>query len=144
MPAEPKRYAVSLDTCPPQFPTHAHSKEFWEALGRVVGSFGFLEEMLGKAICAFSGMRAIPAEQVEPELQRWFATLERALIDPLGNLIDSYIKSVRDYGGTAITNFNQLEADLREAAVVRNVLCHGSWRLPDTNGRSLPFFVNRR
>jgi hypothetical protein len=27
---------------------------------------------------------------------------------------------------------------------LRNVLCHGSWRKPDADGRSVPFFVNRR
>jgi hypothetical protein len=24
------------------------------------------------------------------------------------------------------------------------VLCHGSWRKPDADGRSAPFFINRR
>jgi hypothetical protein len=143
MSAEPKRYVVSLDSCPAQFPTHAHSKKFWEALGRVVGTFGFLEEILGKAIFAFTGMRNVPEDQVEEELQKWSATLEKALSDPLGTLIASYCKAVRDYGGTAMANFDQLEANLREAKVIRDVLCHGSWRVPDSNGRSLPFFVNR-
>ena len=27
-----------------KFPTHLHSSEFWESLGRVVASFGYLEK----------------------------------------------------------------------------------------------------
>lgn len=144
MSAEPRRSVVSVDNLPVSFPTQSHSQEFWEALGRVVGTFGFLEEVLGKAIFAFTGMRVVPPDQVEPELQKWYATLERALSDPLGNLIDSYGKAVRSHGGATITNLDELECALREAAVVRNVLCHASWRHPDADGRSLPFYVSRK
>ena len=35
-------------------------------------------------------------------------------------------------------------AALRRASEIRNVLCHGSWRSPDADGKSLPLFVNRR
>src|SRR5690606_32245141 len=38
----------------------------------------------------------------------------------------------------------ELIADLRAAAVVRNVMCHGSWGMPDDADRSLPLFVNKR
>jgi hypothetical protein len=43
-----------------------------------------------------------------------------------------------------ISNLDELLDDLREASRIRNVLCHGSWRMPDTNGASIPFFVNRQ
>ena len=33
---------------------------------------------------------------------------------------------------------------LREAGALRNVLCHGSWRRPDSQGKSIPLFVNRQ
>nr|WP_290221343.1 hypothetical protein [Trichocoleus desertorum] len=43
-----------------------------------------------------------------------------------------------------IENLDELLGDLRNASQMRNVLCHGSWRLPDTKGASIPFFVNRQ
>ena len=38
----------------------------------------------------------------------------------------------------------RIASDLRAAAVIRNVICHGSWGMPDDAGRSLPLFVNKR
>jgi hypothetical protein len=142
--AEPKRYVVNVRDLPAGFPTHGHAPEFWEALGRAVATFGFLEETLGKAIFSFTATRRIPPDASEAEFEKWLPTLERALIDPLGGLIDSYAKVVRDHGGAAITNFKELLEDLRKASALRNVLCHGSWRLPDAQGQSLPLFVNKR
>jgi hypothetical protein len=43
-----------------------------------------------------------------------------------------------------IENLDELLCELRAASVIRNVLCHGSWRTPDAGGCSLPFFVNRK
>jgi hypothetical protein len=51
---------------------------------------------------------------------------------------------VREHPNATIENFDDLIRDLKEAAKVRNVICHGSWRSPDTEGASLPFFVNRQ
>jgi hypothetical protein len=36
-----------------------------------------------------------------------------------------------------------LVEDIKAATVVRNVLCHGSWRTPNADGASVPLFVNR-
>lgn len=100
--------------------------------------------MLGKAIFSFTATREYPEEKLEAEFNRWLPTLERALSDPLGGLIDSFGKAVRDNNKATITNLDDLLNSLREAAVLRNVLCHGSWRSPDENGKSLPLFVNKR
>ena len=81
---EVKRFAVDIDRIPSNFPTHRHDAVFWEALGRAVGTFGFLEEILGKAIFAFTATRQIPPDQIESEYAKWHPTLERALEDPLG------------------------------------------------------------
>ena len=51
---ESKRFIVDLNKLPSLFPTHRHSPMFWEALGRTIATFGFLEEVLGKAIFAFT------------------------------------------------------------------------------------------
>jgi len=141
---EPRRHLVDVDRLPVGFPTHRHSSDFWQALGRAVATFGFLEETLGKAIFSFTAMRPYPDDQAQEAYQGWLKTLERALSDPLGNLIDSYGKAVHDHGDASIENLNELIADLRAAAVVRNVICHGSWGMPDDFGRSLPLFVNKR
>jgi len=140
----PKRYIVDPAGIPAGFPTHLHDSKFWENLGRVVATFGFLEETLGKAIFAFTATRQYSEEEIDAAYERWLPTLERALMDPLGGLIDTYGSAVRAHQDATLENLDDLLGDLRAAARVRNVLCHGSWRLPDAQGRSIPLFVNRQ
>lgn len=140
-----KSYVVDVANLPPLFPTHRHSQDFWTALGRTVATFGFLEEALGKAIFAFTATREYPESEIYAAYEAWLPTLQRALSDPLGNLISTYGKSLRDHGKTKIVNLDDLLTDLTRASVVRNVICHGSWgSLPDSNGFSVPLFVNRK
>ncbi len=141
---EPNRYVVYHRNLPRSYPTHTHSAEFWEALGRTVATFGFLEETLGKAIFSFTATRQFPEDELEAEFEKWLPTLEKALSDPLGGLIDSYGKAVRANSSATISNLDELLEDLRAASILRNVLCHGSWRVPDDQGRSIPLFVNRK
>jgi hypothetical protein len=141
---EHKRFVVDITNLPPLFPTHRHSAMFWENLGRTIATFGFLEEVLGKAIFAFSATTSYPENEVEAAFEKWLPTLERALIDPLAGLVDAYAKAVRNNPEAAITNLEDLLSELRKASVIRNVLCHGSWRTPAANGKSLPCFVNRQ
>jgi hypothetical protein len=140
----PKGFVVDKENLPADFPTHKHSPEFWEALGRTVATFGFLEDTLARAIFSFTGTRRISLDQEETAFEKWLLTLEKALSDPLGGLIDSYGKAVRANSCARTANLDDLLKALREAAVMRNVLCHGSWRAPDTERRSLPFFVNTK
>lgn len=142
--ADRKRFIVRAQDLPPQFPTHLHAPEFWEALGRAVASFGFLEETLGKAIFSFTATRDVPEDKFQAEYEKWLPKLQRALTDPLGNLTDAYTKAVREHGEATLTNLAELEHDLRQAAAVRNAICHGSWRIPDAAGRSVPFYVSRK
>lgn len=141
---KPVRYFINPGSLPDRFPSHKHEPSFWESLGRAVATFGFLEEVLGKAIFSFTATRPYKETEIQQAYSKWLPKLEHALIDPLGNLIDVYGKAVRDHPGAEIDYFNDLLDDLREASQIRNVLCHGSWRLPDTNGASIPFFVNRQ
>lgn len=141
---EVKRFAVDCGDLPAHFPTHRHSAEFWEALGRSVATFGFLEEVLGKAIFSFTGTREISEDKLEEEYAKWQPTLERAASDPLGGLIDSYGHAVRANRNATIANLDDLLEHLRKASTVRNVLCHGSWRMPDEHGRSVPLFVDKK
>ncbi len=142
--SENKKFYVNLADLTPGFPTHHHSDEFWAALGRAIATFGFLEEILGKAIFSFTGTRRFPVDEVDAEYQKWLPVLERALSDQLGKLIGSYETAVRSHNTADVPNLAALVVDLRNAAVIRNALCHGSWRPPDAEGRSVPLFVNNK
>ncbi|MCX5752562.1 MAG: hypothetical protein NTW97_02815 [Candidatus Krumholzibacteria bacterium] len=138
------RSIVALDRLPGRFPTHKHEGVFWESLGRAVATFGFLEEVLAKAIFAFTATRPYDEVEIEQAYKEWLPKLERALTDPLGNLIDVYGKAVRDHSRATIDNLDDLLRDLRKASEMRNILCHGSWRMPNVAGASVPFFVNHQ
>ena len=138
------RYFVDPEGVPDRFPTHRHDAAFWESLGRAVATFGFLEEILGKAIFSFTATRPYKEAEIQQAYTDWLPTLERALIDPLGNLIEAYGKAVRNNPDAVIDNLDGLLDDLRKASRMRNILCHGSWRAPDPSGASIPFFVNRQ
>jgi hypothetical protein len=135
---------IDLDGTPSMFPTHRHDPAFWEMLGRTVATYGFVEEVLGKAIFAFTGMKPYADDEIEAAYERWLPKLEFALTDQLGKLIDAYGKAVREHPSATITNLDELLGDLRKAAAIRNVLCHGSWRLPDEKGASRPLFMNQQ
>lgn len=139
-----RRFQADFDKLPAQFPTHLHPAEFWEALGRVVATFGFLEETLGKAIFSFTATRQYPEAEIQAAYEKWLPTLQRALSAQLGGLIDSYGKAVRENPKATISNLDDLIDHLRKASTIRNVLCHGSWNhRPDNQGQSPPFFVNK-
>ena len=136
--------AIDCDGLPDKFPTHRHDAAFWEGLGRAVATFGFLEEILAKAIFAFTATRPYDEAELQQAYDAWLPKLERALMDPLGNLIDAYERAVRDHPAATIANLDHLLGDLRKASEMRNILCHGSWGLPTADGASVPFFVNRK
>ncbi len=141
---EPKRYVINLDELPSQFPTNMHEPSFWESLGRAVATFGFLEETLAKAIFAFTATKPYSEEEGQTALDNWLPKLQNALSDQLWNLIKSYAKAVREHPDATIENLEELVQQLKKASKVRNVICHGSWRSPNTEGASIPFFVNRQ
>ena len=136
---------IFREKLPDDFPTHVHSAEFWEQLGRTIATFGFLEEILGKAIFAFTATRQYTEDEIEAAYERWLPTLEKALIDSLSRLIEAYGKSIRDNKRATISGdeLQSLLNELTESSEIRNVLCHASWWMPDVEGKSIPFFVNR-
>lgn len=141
---EVKCSIINRDSLPPEFPTHTHSPQFWEQLGRTIATYGFLEEVLGKAIFAFTATRNYSPEDIDAAYQAWLPQLERALTDQLWNLAESYGKTARENPATTTENIEELVAHIKEATVIRNVLCHGSWRTSDVDGASVPLFVNRQ
>ena len=135
---------VDPESVPPKFPTHRHKEEFWENLGRVVATFGFLEEVLGKAIFSFTATRPLEPSELNDAYQKWVSTLEKALTDPLGKLIDNYERAVKEHPHASAQDLGNLIRCLREASKIRNVLCHGSWPPPDLQGASRPRFVDKK
>ena len=129
------RSVINQSALPVDFPTHAHESELWECLGRTVAKFGFLEEVLLKAIFAFTATTEYSEAEIEEAYSKWVPKIERSLSEQLGALIDTYGKSVRDNSNATIENLDDLLNNLREASKIRNVLCHGSWRMPNSNGR---------
>lgn len=137
-------YVVQRSALPPSFPTHRHTPEFWEALGRAVATFDFLEDTLCRAIFALTATTHYDETEINAAYNAWLPTLERALVDPLGNLIDVYGKALRNNQGADVSNLDDLLTDLRSASVLRNVICHASWPPPDAKGASVPSFVNKK
>lgn len=135
---------IDVAELPDQYPTQFHEPTFWEQLGRTVATFGFLEEVLGKAIFSFTATREYADDEIDSALREWLPILEKAVTNPLGNLIDTFGKAVRENPKATIENLDDLLEDLRKASSLRNVLCHGSWREPDEEGSSIPFFINRQ
>ena len=128
---------VDPDSLPAKFPTHRHEGRFWESLGRAVGTFGFLEEVLSKAIFALSATKPYDRAEIDAAYEKWARRLEKALTDPLGNLIEDYEKTMREHPDATTEDLDYLIGRLREASRIRNVLCHGSWQVPDSQGASV-------
>ncbi len=120
---------------------------FGKSLRRVVATFGFLEEMLARAIYALSGTRK--HEQITDEMYKhWIRELQKALKEPLGGLIGLYEKELEEEvkGESELSkqmDLPQLIEYLRKVKVHRDVLCHGSWGPGSGDGKSKPFFVNK-
>ncbi len=140
---ELKGHIINLKALPKMFPTHEHEPMFWESLGRAVATFGFLEETLGKAIFAFTATKPYSEEEIQKAYDNWIPKLQNALSDQLWNLIESYGKAIREHPDATIENLDELLDELKTAAKIRNVICHGSWQSPNAEGASVPFFVNR-
>ncbi|MEP6908162.1 MAG: hypothetical protein ABI858_09310 [Pseudoxanthomonas sp.] len=137
-------YLINRAGLPVHYPTHAHVAAFWEALGRAIATFGFLEEVLLKAVFAITATTQYDEEKIEDAYEAWIPTLTRSLSDPLGNLIDTYGKAVRNNSSANTDDLEGLLDRLRKACKIRNAICHGSWRAPDFEGFSVPFYVNRQ
>jgi len=138
-----QRHSIDARQLPTFYPTHMHDGQFWEALGRAVASFGFLENVLARAIFAFTATTEYPEDKIEDEYNKWIIKLEKSLSDTLRPLIDTYQASVKNSGHPTPHDFDSLISDLIKVFEYRNVLCHGCWSAPDEKGESIPFYVRK-
>jgi len=142
---EIKRYVVNMDILPELYPTDKYSAQFWEHLGRAVATFSFLEGILKRAIFAFTATRRYDsAEEAEAAYETWLLQLQQVLSDQLWKLAEKYGEAVRNNADSTILNVQALVDEIKVAAKIRNVLCHGAWlNIPDEEGKAVPFFVNK-
>lgn len=138
------RSVIARKKLPQDFPTHIHAAQFWEELGRTIGTFGYLEDALTRAVFAFTATRQYSEDEIHEAYERWVKQLKKAMTDTLWNLGETYARAVKDNPKATITNVDDLVAAIKRVTVWRNILCHASWRSPDKDGASIPHFVNKR
>ncbi len=138
-----KGYVININELPEKYPTHMHQSNFWESLGRTVATFGFLEEIITKAIFALTATRQYEEDEAVIAYGKWVKRIERTISDPLGGLIITYEKSLKEHPDITHVDYDQFMIQLKSAKAIRDVICHGSWGAPNENGASLPFFINR-
>ncbi|WP_045856511.1 hypothetical protein [Teredinibacter purpureus] len=142
--SEITRHLIDLENLPEYFPTQKHEGQFWEALGRAVATFGFLEDTLCRAIYAFSVTQTYKEDEIEDALKKILVKVRRSMSDQLWGLIETFGKAVREHPEATIENLDDLIQCLKEAAEIRNVICHASWPKPNDEGFSIPRFVNKK
>ena len=125
------RAIIDRESLPKMFPTHRHDPEFWERLGRAIGSFGFLEDTLKKAYFSFTVTTPVAPEVAERSVERWGKSLEKIVTMQLWNLAHEFEAAATANPSNSTENIGELVADIKKAAELRNILCHGSWMLPD-------------
>ena len=143
MPQASRGYLLARDNLPELFPTHGIPSQFWEQLGRTVATFGFLEEMLKKAIFALTATRLYDEIEAELAYESWTKNLENTLADSLWRLVHTYEQAAKDHQECSVENVAKLVEDMKNASLVRNVLCHGSWGKYDVDNKSLPLFYSK-
>ncbi len=142
MPGQPAR--VDSARLPVLWPTTLFPAAFWEQLGRTIAAFGLLEDVLGKAIFAFTATKQYSEAAVVEALAKWDQQLHQALTDTLWPLSEVYGKVVRDHQDADFENVGDLVEDIKKASKVRNALCHGSWHAPDTSGKIDLYYFDKK
>lgn len=134
---------IDRSRLPSQWPTTLFAAEFWEQLGRTIATFGLLEEVLGKAIFAFTATKTYNEEEAAKVLAKWGQQLEQALTDTLWPLSEVYGKVVREHQDADFKNVSHLVEDIKKASKIRNALCHGSWHKPDPTGKTDLYYFDK-
>ena len=124
----PHAFQIDRERMPAQWPTHRIPSEFWEELGRTLGTLAFLEDCLKRANLAITATRTYrTVEQAEDAFATWQQDLETSLNDTLGQLgkrLATAIRADKRYSADAV---DAIEQRLKSIAEWRNALCHGAW-----------------
>lgn len=110
------------------------------SIGHAVSGFGFLEEALKRAI--FSLTRKGLGERADDRaLQAWLRQMENIADDTMGTLVDAFVAAMKQAN---INDRRELADQLRQIRLMRNLLCHASWRPGSAQGHWRPLFINTR
>lgn len=132
-------YVIDMKSVPEMFPTHCHSDELCQLIGRAVMSCSYLENSLLDAAMAVKGLdpefaRRVGASKVidliKNEKQRSNGKTFHALI----GLFERYCKA-----NPLVSNkrTDELVKYCKQIAEVRDTLCHGFYHKPLEDGSAL-------
>ena len=122
----------------PDWPLRHGRSEFWEALGRTVATFGYLEDILARACyCLAAGTERFgpePADIDEGHFRKWLGTLDRSLTDGMGALTRRLEEVLKEDNRIPHCARTELIEQLDELRSWRNAICHGSWSFLNEDG----------
>ena len=125
---KPQGFEIDRERMPEEWPTHLIPNEFWEELGRTVGTLAFLEDCLKRATLAITATRTYrTVEQAEKAFATWEEDLETSLNDPLGKLVERMATAIKADSRFPKDDIDAIEQGLKSVAEWRNALCHGAW-----------------
>lgn len=113
-------------------------EEFAAALGQAVATFGWLEEVLKRALFSLERVR-LAKDLSAPEMGRWRHHMTDIADDSLGTLIEQLDGALRRHPG--IADRDQLNDRLVVLKHQRNLICHASWSPTADKARWRPAFV---
>lgn len=111
------------------------------ALGQAIANFGWLEEVIKRTIHALDSKR-LAEDLTDAELAIWSERMETLADDSMGTLIEQLDAAMRRAPG--IRDRNRLIDRLNEIKILRNLLCHASWRPTKDGNRWHPSFVSAK
>lgn len=113
-------------------------EDFAAALGQAVATFGWLEEVLKRALYSLERVR-MAKDVTLLDLGRWRHHMAEIADDSLGTLIEQLDGALRRHPG--IHDRDSLNDGLVTLKQQRNLLCHASWSPAEQKGRWKPAFV---
>ena len=131
---------------PPNWPTNRANAHFWEELGRLVATFGMLEDTLTRTFYVVSVKRRgdMKGELDEDETE-WREKLEKPLSDTLGQIRTRLENEWKQEEGDIPQHREELLCELTALGRERNRLCHGAWvRFGDEDVNTVRFFPKNK
>lgn len=120
---------------------HSLPPDFAAALGQCVAAYGWLEEILKRTLYALDRAR-LADDLSEAELQRWLDHIGQIADDSMGTLVEQLDAAMRRHPG--LHDRDRITDRLSDAKLMRNLLCHASWRPTEDAARWHPAFVAAR
>ena len=125
---ETQGFEIDRDRMPAEWPTYLFPPEFWEEIGRTIGTLAFLEDCLKRANLAITATQTYrTVEQAEEAFATWERDLATTLNETLTKLAKRITTVVKTDSRYSAGNVEKIEQGLKSVAEWRNVLCHGAW-----------------